>query len=146
MSCNSDLYGGLIMLAFAGMFWFQVGDFTRFGLMFPKVVIAILAILGIVMIIKSRINPQYTKHFLEDINKYMVKVMAWSLIWVLSIKYIGFFVASVVSMWAIQWSLCSERNFKNAVKFFAVAIGCVFVIYYTFTKYLYIFFPEGILF
>lgn len=63
MSCNSDLYGGLIMLAFAGMFWFQVGDFTRFGLMFPKVVIAILAILGIVMIIKSRINPQYTKHF-----------------------------------------------------------------------------------
>nr|WP_280101472.1 tripartite tricarboxylate transporter TctB family protein [Thermovirga lienii] len=79
-------------------------------------------------------------------NKYMVAVMVWSLIWVISIKYIGFFVASVTSMWMIQWSLSSDRDLKSAVKFLAVSVGCVFVIYYTFTKYLYIFFPEGFLF
>lgn len=146
MSLNSDLYGGLVMLAFAGIFWLQMGDFTRFGLLFPKVIIAILGILGVVMIVKSKVKPQYTSNFLKDMNKYMVAVMVWSLIWVISIKYIGFFVASVASMWMIQWSLSSDRDLKSAVKFLAVSVGCVFVIYYTFTKYLYIFFPEGFLF
>lgn len=146
MMLNSDLYGGLIMLAFAGMFWLQMGDFTKFGLMFPKVIIALLAFLGVVMIVKAKVKPQYMKPFLKDINKYMATTMIWSLLWVLSASYVGFFVASVVSMWAIQWFLSSERNLKISAISLAVAIGCVFVIYYVFTKYLYIFFPEGFLF
>ena len=146
MMLNSDLYGGLIMLAFAGMFWLQMGDFTKFGLMFPKVIIALLAFLGVVMIVKAKVKPQYVKSFLKDINKYMAATMIWSLVWVLSATYVRFFVASVVSMWAIQWSLSSERNLRISAISLAVAIGSVFVIYYVFTKYLYIFFPEGFLF
>ena len=146
MMLNSDLYGGLIMLTFAGMFWLQMGDFTKFGLMFPRVIIALLAFLGVVMIVKAKVKPQYVKSFLKDINKYMAATMIWSLVWVLSASYVGFFVASVVSMWAIQWFLSSERNFKISAISLAVAIGSVFVIYYVFTKYLYIFFPEGFLF
>jgi len=146
MMLNSDLYGGLIMLAFAGMFWLQMGDFTKFGLMFPRVIIALLAFLGVVMIVKAKVKPQYMKRFFKDINKYMAATMIWSLIWVLSASYVGFFVASVVSMWAIQWMLSSERNLKISAISLAVAIGSVFVIYYVFTKYLYIFFPEGFLF
>jgi hypothetical protein len=146
MMLNSDLYGGLIMLTFAGMFWLQMGDFTKFGLMFPRVIIALLAFLGVVMIVKAKVKPQYVKSFLKDINKYMAATMIWSLVWVLSATYVGFFVASVVSMWAIQWSLSSERNLRISAISLAVAIGSVFVIYYVFTKYLYIFFPEGFLF
>jgi hypothetical protein len=128
------------------MFWLQMGDFTKFGLMFPKVIIALLAFLGVVMIVKAKVKPQYVKSFLKDINKYMAATMIWSLVWVLSATYVGFFVASVVSMWAIQWSLSSERNLRISAISLAVAIGSVFVIYYVFTKYLYIFFPEGFLF
>jgi hypothetical protein len=76
----------------------------------------------------------------------MAATMIWSFLWVLSASYVGFFVASVVSMWAIQWFLSSERNLKISAISLAVAIGSVFVIYYVFTKYLYIFFPEGFLF
>ncbi|HQA37150.1 MAG TPA: tripartite tricarboxylate transporter TctB family protein [Acetomicrobium sp.] len=146
MMLNSDLYGGLVMLVFAAMFWFHIGDFTKFGLMFPKVIIVLLAVTGIALIVKSKIKPQYVESFIKEINKYMAATMLWSLIWVVSANYVGFFVASTISMWAIQWTLSDERNLKTTILSLAVAIGSVFVIYYVFTQYLYIFFPQGFLF
>ncbi|MFY9382728.1 MAG: tripartite tricarboxylate transporter TctB family protein [Acetomicrobium sp.] len=146
MMLNSDLYGGLVMLVFAAMFWFHIGDFTKFGLMFPKVIIVLLAVTGIALIVKSKIKPQYVESFIKEINKYMAATMLWSLIWVLSANYVGFFVASTISMWAIQWTLSDERNLKTTIVSLAVAIGSVFVIYHIFTQYLYIFFPQGFLF
>lgn len=143
---NSDFYGGIVMLGFAALFWSQLEEFTKFGIMFPKVIIIILAILGIVLLVKSKFKPQRVESFIKEINKPMICTMILSIIWVVLASYIGFFVMSVVSMWAIQWLLTAERNLKSAAISFTVSLISVSFIYFIFTKYLYIFFPSGLLF
>ncbi len=143
---NSDFYGGIAMIAFSALFWSQLEEFTPFGIMFPKVIIELLAILGIVMLVKSKFKPQYIESFVKEINKPMVGTMILSVMWVVLANYIGFFVISVASMWAIQWLLTAERNLKNSMISLAVSLISVCLIYFIFTKYLYIFFPKGLLF
>lgn len=143
---NSDFYGGIVMLGFAALFWSQLEEFTKFGIMFPEVIIIILAILGVIILVKSKIKPQRVKSLVKEINKPMIGTMALSIVWIGLANYIGFFVISVVSMWAIQWLLSAERNLKSAVVSLAVSIISVSLIYFVFTKYLYIFFPSGLLF
>ena len=98
----------------------------------------LLAVTGIALIVKSKIKPQYVEYFVKETNKYMAATMLWSLIWILSANYVGFFMSNTVCMWAIQWSLSDVRNLKVTIVLLAVVIGSVFVIYYVFIQYIYI--------
>ncbi|PTX16041.1 Dolichyl-phosphate-mannose-protein mannosyltransferase [Halanaerobium congolense] len=143
---NTDLIGGAIMVLSAALFYQQIGNFTTFGLIFPRAIIIILLALGIGLLIKSKLNPYYAEIFeMEEMSK-MLLIAGIGLGWVLLLKPVGFAVTSFFAVSLGIYSLEEERTKKTLLKDFIIG-GCEVAFFYLiFSRLLLVPLPQGILF
>lgn len=143
---NTDLIGGAIMVLSAVLFYLQIGNFTKFGLIFPRAIIIILLILGIGLLIKAKINPHFSDIFqMEEMSK-MLLIAGIGLAWVMLLKVIGFAVTSFFALSLAIYALEEERTRKTLLKDFLIG-GCEVAFFYLiFSRLLLVPLPEGILF
>ncbi|MBK5261494.1 MAG: tripartite tricarboxylate transporter TctB family protein [Peptostreptococcaceae bacterium] len=146
MKRNTDLYGGLFMIIVSLLFLPSLGKMTVYSKIFPRAIIVILIVLGIALLIKSRVNGSLSELFVLDNNKNVILVALLTLAWVLLFKKIGFVVTSFVALTILLCILSEKRNIKAYVKSSIIA-GCqIGVLYLIFSKILYVPFPTGLFF
>ena len=143
---NTDLIGGLITLAIAAFFHFQMDpDFSRLAAFFPQKIIVCLAIFGVALLIKAYVRPVYMDNFIYKLNAPVVFTIIVGLALVLLLKWLGFIVSSLLAIFIILYRLepKAKRTPKRIAGMAAIAAVEVAVIYIVFVKWLYVIMPTG---
>ena len=143
---NTDIIGGIIMLAVAAFFQFQMDpDFTDLGAYFPQRLIVYIALLGVGMLIKGFVRPKYMDSIMTKVNSLVLFTAAVGLAWVFLLQWTGFIPTSIVAMFAILWRLepKARRTPARLAKLAALVVIEVLVVYFVFVKLLYVTMPAG---
>ncbi len=143
---NTDIIGGAVMILSSLFFYSQIGNFTNFGLIFPRAIIVILLILGFGLLLKAKFNPHYAEMFAMEERSKMLLVAALGLAWVLLLNRIGFAVTSFFSLSLAIFILEEERNIKTLIKDFLIGGIEVAFFYMIFSRLLLVPLPQGIFF
>ncbi len=146
---NTDLVGGIIMLATAAFFQFNMDpDFTRLAAYFPERIIIALAVLGAALLVKAYMQPVRMENFIRKMNAPMMFTIIVGLAWVFLLEWIGFVIASLAAIFIILYRLepKAKRTPVRVAKLAAIAAGEVAVIYVVFVKLLYVTMPVGRIF
>jgi hypothetical protein len=144
---NIDILGGLSILAIAAFFFFQLGeDFSMFALFFPEKMLPILAILGVIILIKGFVRPTKISNPIFQINKTMLAAMVTGILWVLLLEPVGFIVTSFVSVFGLQILYMPReiRSCKNVIINAAGSFCTVVFFYHVFVQYLGVTLPAGV--
>ena len=144
---NTDFWGAGIMLFLTLGFYSQMDpEWTHFGQFFPHRILVLMAILCVVLLVKGFVAPTRMPSFTNQVNSTMMFTMIVGLLWVFSLEWIGFFIASFLAIFAMLWRFDKVRSPKTLVRAAIIAAGEVAVIYVGFVKLLYVTMPEGRLF
>jgi hypothetical protein len=143
---NTDIIGGAVMILSAVLFYSRIGNFTNFGLLFPRAIIFILMVLGFGLLLKAKFNPHYAEIFAMEESSKMILVAVIGLAWVLLLNRIGFAVTSFFALSLAIFVLEEERSFKVLVKDFLIGGVEVAFFYMIFSRLLLVPLPQGILF
>jgi hypothetical protein len=146
---NTDLLGGIIGLAIAGVFWWGRGDVGRLSIMFPHALLVLLAAFSVALVVKGLIRPERRSIFAEGDRGKIIGTCAILYVWVIAIPYIGFFLASVAGFWVLTCYLATSRHKVTpllAAKLFCVVLAEVTFFYLVFAKLLYVPLPTGAFF
>ena len=146
---NSDLWAGCIGLALSVAFWFSIDEeIMRLSIMFPKAMIAIMALISILLLIKGILKAERQDLFNVGSNRRVLITALLFFVWGVSISYLGFFVSSVLAILAQAWYLALARRKVTVLTlalWLVVAAGEVAFFYLIFTRLLHVPLPEGIL-
>ena len=148
-NANSDLWAGCIGLTLSAAFWFSIDEeIMRLSIMFPKAMIAIMALISILLLIKGLLKAERQDLFNVGSNKRMIVTALLFFVWGVAISYLGFFVSSVLAILAQAWYLAQARRkvtLPTLALWLVVAAGEVAFFYLIFTRLLHVPLPEGIL-
>jgi hypothetical protein len=123
-----------------------MGNFTRFGKIFPRAIILLLFVAGIGLLIKGMVKPSKKAMFIEDDKVRMLAIAVISLTWVLLLDKIGFVVTSFTAMGLSLWVLKEQRGVTSLLTSFLLAGVEVTVFYFLFSKLLMVPLPTGMFF
>jgi len=143
---NTDLVGGIIVLALAAFFQFNMDpDFSALAAYFPKRIIACLGILGVALLVKARLRPVYMDSFISKMNATVIFTIIVGLAWVFLLEWIGFIIASLAAIFIILYRLepKAKRTPVRVAKLAAIAALEVVVIYVVFVRMQYVTMPAG---
>jgi hypothetical protein len=145
---NTDLVAGVIGLGLSTVFWFSIErDIMRLSIMFPKAMIAIMALISVVLLVKGFKKAEHQNLFDVGSN---LRVAVTGLIffsWGVAIAYLGFFVSSVVAIFAMAAYLAMARRqlTPGVLALWLVIVICEVAFFYLiFTQLLHVPLPEGI--
>jgi len=148
-NANSDLWAGCIGLALSSAFWFSIDEeIMRLSIMFPKAMIAIMALISILLLVKGILKAERQDLFSVGSNRRVLITALLFFIWGVAISYLGFFVSSVLAILAQAWYLALARRkvtLPTLALWLVVAAGEVAFFYLIFTRLLHVPLPEGIL-
>ncbi len=148
-NANSDLWAGSIGLALSAGFWFSIDEeIMRLSIMFPKAMIAIMALISILLLIKGIIKAELQDLFDVGRNRRVIITALLFFVWGGAISYLGFFVSSVLAILAQAWYLALARRkvtLPALALWLVVAVGEVAFFYLIFTRLLHVPLPEGLL-
>jgi len=116
--------------------------------MFPKAMIAIMALISILLLIKGILKAERQDLFNVGSNKRVIITALLFFVWGVAITYLGFFVSSVLAILAQAWYLALARRkvtLPTLALWLVVATGEVAFFYLIFTRLLHVPLPEGIL-
>lgn len=146
---NADRISAIVILGICGYFWYESRTFTKFGLLFPQVIVTILSLLSLTLLIMSFLKPGRSTVFGNINTSYFTVVLAVLLMvsWIFFIKILGFLVTSVV-FFSIMLILFDRR--KRTLSYYLIKIGTVILtvsaFYLFFARLLLVPFPRGVLF
>lgn len=143
---NSDLIGGLIVTGLAVFFHLLRDEFTRLAAMFPDAVIPVVGALGIAILVKAFVKPQYISSEVFRTNHIMVLTVLLGFAWVLSMKRIGFAVSGFFAITFLLLVFSGKFTLRNALRCSALAAMEIGLVYLVFGWLLNVSFPSGILF
>ena len=148
-NANSDLWAGCIGLALSVAFWFSIDDeIMHLSIMFPKAMIAIMALISILLLVKGILKAERQDLFNVGSNRRVLITALLFFIWGVAISYLGFFVSSVLAILAQAWYLALARRkvtLPTLALWLVVAAGEVAFFYLIFTRLLHVPLPKGIL-
>jgi hypothetical protein len=146
---NSDLWAGCIGLALSVAFWFSIDEeVMRLSIMFPKAMIAIMALISILLLVKGFLRAERQDLFSVGSNRRVIITALLFFVWGVAISYLGFFVSSVLAILAQAWYLAlAQRKVTLPMLTFwlVIAAGEVAFFYLIFTRLLHVPLPQGIL-
>lgn len=145
---NIDILGGISVLLIAAFFFFQLSDdFSMFALYFPKKMLPILTVLGIVILVKGFVRPTKISTPVFQINKTMLAAIITGILWVLLLERVGFILTSFAGVFILQILYMPKelRSFKNILINALGSFCTVVFFYYVFVQYLGVTLPRGIL-
>jgi hypothetical protein len=120
----------------------------RLSIMFPKAMIAIMALISILLLIKGILKAERQDLFNVGSNRRVIITALLFFVWGVAISYLGFFVSSVLAILAQAWYLALARRkvtLPVLALWLVVAAGEVAFFYLIFTRLLHVPLPEGIL-
>ena len=148
-NANSDLWAGCIGLALSVAFWFSIDEeIMSLSIMFPKAMIAIMALISILLLVKGILKAERQDLFNVGSNRRVLITALLFFIWGVAISYLGFFVSSVLAILAQAWYLALARRkvtLPTLALWLVVAAGEVAFFYLIFTRLLHVPLPKGIL-
>jgi hypothetical protein len=146
---NADRVSAIIILGICAYFWVESRNFTRFGYLFPQVIVIILGLLSLALLVVSFVKPVERVLFKKEEGiSYLPVVLSVVLMiaWVFFIKLLGFLVTSVVFV-SLMLILFDRR--KRSLGYYLVKVGTVALVvgafYLFFARLLLVPFPRGIL-
>jgi hypothetical protein len=146
---NADRVSAIIILGICAYFWVESRNFTRFGYLFPQVIVIILGLLSLALLVVSFVKPVERVLFKKEEGiSYLPVVLSVVLMiaWVFFIKLLGFLVTSVV-FFSLMLILFDRR--KRSLGYYLVKVGTVALVvgafYLFFARLLLVPFPRGIL-
>lgn len=146
---NANRISAVIILGICAYFWYESSTFTRFGSLFPQVVVAILGLLALLLLVMSFVKTEKTRVFEKVSVKYINIVIAVLLIisWGIFIRLLGFVVTSVLFFSVIM--IIFEKR-KQPVLYYVKKLGMIVatvgIFYFFFSWLLLVPFPKGVLF
>jgi hypothetical protein len=146
---NADRVSALIILGICVYFWVESRTFTRFGYLFPQVIVAILGLLSLTLLVLSFVKPAERVLFKKEEGiSYLPVILAVILMiaWVFFVKLLGFLVTSVI-FFSLMLILFDRR--KRSLVYYLTKVGTVILVvgafYLFFARVLLVPFPRGIL-
>ena len=149
-NANSDLWAGCIGLALSAAFWFSIDEeIMHLSIMFPKAMIAIMALISILLLFKGFSKAERLDLFNVGSNQRVIITALLFFAWGIAISYLGFFVSSVLAILAQACYLALARRkltLPSVAFWLVIAAGEVGFFYLIFTRLLHVPLPEGVLF
>jgi len=145
---NTDILAGSIGLGLSLVFWLSIDrEIMRLSIMFPRAMIAIMALISVLLLIKGFTKAERQDLFDVGSNLRVAVTGLFFFAWGVAIAYVGFFVSSVAAILAMAAYLATARR---QITLGVLAIWLVIVIcevaffYLIFTQLLHVPLPEGI--
>lgn len=93
---NTDALGGLFGLALTLLFWFGRGSWSPLSAMFPNTVLVVMGALSVGLLIQSLVRRDVRPVFADGNRTRIVVTAVALLVWVWSIRYLGFYLAGLI--------------------------------------------------
>ncbi len=149
-----DRLGSILMLAFVAALWAQRDYMTRFGGIFPDIVLEIMAGVLVVTLVLS-FTP-YAAMKEEGEKKKEVGKTNWTdmavvggtlFAWAVLLQYLGFALTGIVGFGGISWYLGGmRRDVKDAGRCLLIGVAIVILMVLVFQRLLEVQLPPGRLF
>ncbi len=148
---NSDLIAGITSLLIAAIFWSQGLKLGTESNLLPKVLEYFIIIAGLGVLVRGFLrgkDVQGSHEEKEGLNwtRAIVIIIA-TIVYVICIAYIGFYVSTVLYLLLGSWYL-NEKGFTLSSLVFSLVfgVGVSGILYATFTVFLQVPTPTGLLF
>ncbi|GAB6180115.1 tripartite tricarboxylate transporter TctB family protein [Desulfotomaculum defluvii] len=144
----ADILTGIVTLLVAAVFYVQGIDLEFESKVFPQVIEVFLSLTGIYMLVRGFLDKSGKS--MGDANIHygrgMLMVLA-SVLYVMAISYIGFYVTSFVFLLLMSWFLNDKGlNLKSFGVSTIFAVIMIVAVYGTFSMFLDVPTPSGIFF
>jgi hypothetical protein len=146
---NTEIASGAIGLLLSAVFFFALEDISWMSILFPKVLVYIMALIAAALVVMGILKPSRDRIFHVGSNTRWLVTGVLFFAWVLFMPVLGFFVSTVVFMTLIVGYLARARTQVTIGKFMIwipIVIAEVSFFYLIFTKVLYVPLPKGIFF
>ncbi|MGA7105006.1 MAG: tripartite tricarboxylate transporter TctB family protein [Candidatus Deferrimicrobiaceae bacterium] len=149
-----DRLGSILMLAFVASLWMQRSYMTRFGGIFPDIVMEIMGGILVTTLVLSLTKYAAMKEAGEKngedgkINwKDMAVVGGMLLAWAVLLRYLGFALTGVLGFGAISWYLGGMRkDIKDVGRCLLIGVAMTFLMVLVFQRLLEVPLPPGAIF
>jgi hypothetical protein len=150
---SRDRLGSVLILVFVASLWVQRDYMTRFGGIFPDIVMELTAGIAVLSLVLSFTRYAAMKGEAKPAGG---KALHWTgmivvggilLAWAVLLRYLGFVLTGILGFGAISWYLGGARtDIRDIVRCLAVGTAIVFLIVLVFQRLLDVPLPPGILF
>lgn len=153
---NTDLLAGIVGLSVFSVFWLARDDWRRPSAVWPETILYGLAIISLVLLVKSLFVRERSEIFGEGGKGRMIFSVFVLVAWALCVYYLGFLLGSLVCFamlsafvrWA-ELQTMQDSSQSMTLKLFSLWGGVialeVYVLYFVFSNVLLVPLPEGIL-
>ncbi|MGH3096374.1 MAG: tripartite tricarboxylate transporter TctB family protein [Streptosporangiales bacterium] len=121
-----NLATGVLCIALAVVFWFELDVDNPLGAVFPKLVLAVLAVLGVVLVVLGLVRREPAD---EARGPRRLRVFVLSLCvlfaWSVMLGFVGFTISGVAAFLATTWII---RRGRFAVRTVAMDVGVAIVL------------------
>ena len=143
----AERISSVVILGVCVLFFLLSRGFSRYGALFPQVIIGILAALSITMFFMTFRKATIAQDEKKPQSLRSLYALALMIAWAFVIDFLGFAVTSVIFFAVISIFLDKKaRTGIHLVKRVGLVIGLVGVFYVFFALFLFVPFPEGIAF
>ncbi|MBM7554459.1 tripartite tricarboxylate transporter TctB family protein [Thalassobacillus pellis] len=145
-----DIVVSIIVLAISFLFYINTKTLTPPADIFPKVVIGIFSILGVILLVKAIFYRKYGEEADEETPEKVDMKRRWFsitglLAYIFLVPILGFYVTSGIYLVLVSISLNDEKiSVKSLVKPITIASLVMLALYGTFTVFLRVPVPGGI--
>lgn len=144
---NTDALGGLLGLGLTLLFWFGRGSWSPLSAMFPNAVLITMGALSIGLLLQSLVRPDVRRVFAEGNRTRIVATAVALLVWVWSIRYLGFYLAGLIFFTGLTLYIASASRrltARNVVVWTLVVATELTALYFVFSNLLAVRLPAGV--
>jgi hypothetical protein len=149
-----DRLGSILMIAFVASLWVQRSYMTKFGGIFPDIVMEIMTGILVVTLVLSFTKHAAMKEAGEKEGKDgktnwqdMVIVGGLLLAWAILLRYLGFVLTGILGFGGVSWYLGGTRmDVKDISRCVLIGVAIVFLMVLVFQRLLEVPLPPGTLF
>lgn len=144
---NSDRLAAIVLLVICGVLWYEVLPYSMLASFFPKIVLGVLALLSLILLVRSSIKGEKTWLFQDIDKKYIIFAVVILALWIGMIPLLGFLISSIIFFTMLVWLMGKRKTSISSILVAFVVVCCIVsVFYYIFKEVLLVPLPGGIFF
>lgn len=143
---NTDALAGLFGLGLTLLFWFGRGSWSPLSAMFPNAVLVTMGSLSVGLLIQSLVRRDVHPVFAEGNRTRIVATAVVLLVWIWSMRYLGFYLAGLVFFTGLTLYIASASQritARRAAIWTAIVAIELTALYFVFTNLLAVRLPAG---
>lgn len=129
MTLSRDGIGALVLLALTGAAWLETGTIPGEARLFPRLVLAVMAVLSVAMLVRSFARRAETGAFVQAPGALAI-TLGLAVVYIAAVEVIGYFAATALFVpgLALALGLRRKRLLALTTVGFVVAVYLVFVV------------------